>query len=166
MDPSFPWSHPWILLQLRWWCLYKWIASCQALCLFEGFALELWMNDSQQSWLSRKTRNLTLPEVTVNRWSVCSAQFSHSVMSSSLQPHGPQHARPSCPSPTSVVYSDSCPLSWWCHPTNSSPSPPAFILSQHQGLFQWVRFLHQVAKVFEFQLQHQPLQWIFRTDFL
>ena len=47
-----------------------------------------------------------------------------------------------------------------------SPSPPAFNLSQHQGLFQWVSSLHQVAKVLEFQLQHQSFQWIFRTDFL
>ena len=47
-----------------------------------------------------------------------------------------------------------------------SPSPPAFNLSQHQCLFQWVSSLHQVAKVLEFQLQHQSFQWIFRTDFL
>ena len=47
-----------------------------------------------------------------------------------------------------------------------SLSPPAFNLSQHQGLFQWVSSLHQVAKVLEFQLQHQSFQWIFRTDFL
>ena len=51
------------------------------------------------------------------------------------------------------------------HPL-SSPSPPAFSLSQHQGLFQWVTSSHQVAKVLEFQLQHQSFQWIFRTDFL
>ena len=51
------------------------------------------------------------------------------------------------------------------HPLLSS-SPPAFNLCQHQGLFQWVRSLHQVAKVLELQLQHQPFQWIFRTDFL
>ena len=50
------------------------------------------------------------------------------------------------------------------HPL-SSPFPPAFNLSQHQGLFQWVSSLHQVAKVLEFQLQHQSFQWIFRTDF-
>ena len=49
------------------------------------------------------------------------------------------------------------------HPL-SSPSPPAFNLSQHQGLFKWVSSLHQVAKVLE--LQHQSFQWIFRTDFL
>ena len=51
------------------------------------------------------------------------------------------------------------------HPL-SSPSPPAFNLSQHQGLFQWVSSSHQVAKVLEFQLQHQSFQWVFRVDFL
>ena len=51
------------------------------------------------------------------------------------------------------------------HPL-SSPSPLAFNISQHQGLFQWVSSLHQVAKILEFQLQHQFFQWIFRTDFL
>ena len=51
------------------------------------------------------------------------------------------------------------------HPL-SSPSPPAPNLSQHQGLFKWVRSLHQVAKVLEFQLQHQSFQWTPRTDFL
>ena len=51
------------------------------------------------------------------------------------------------------------------HPL-SFPSPPTFSLSQHQGLFQWVSSSHQVAKVLEFQLQHQSFQWIFRTDFL
>ena len=49
------------------------------------------------------------------------------------------------------------------HPL-SSTSPPAFSLSQHQGLFKWVNSLHQVAKVLE--LQHQSFQWIFSTDFL
>ena len=47
-----------------------------------------------------------------------------------------------------------------------SPSPPAFSLCQHQGLFQWIGSFHQVAKVLEFQLQHQSFQWIFRTDLL
>ena len=51
------------------------------------------------------------------------------------------------------------------HPL-SPPSPPAFNLSQHQGLFKWVSSSHQVARVLEFQLQHQSFQWIFRTDFL
>ena len=46
----------------------------------------------------------------------------------------------------------------------SSAAPLAFSLSQHQGLFQWVSSLHHMAKVLEFQLQHQSFQWIFRTD--
>ena len=48
----------------------------------------------------------------------------------------------------------------------SPPSSPTFNLSPNQGLFQWVSSLHQMPKVLEFQLQHQFLQWIFRTDFL
>ena len=51
------------------------------------------------------------------------------------------------------------------HPL-SSRSPPAFNLSQHQGLFQWVSSSHQIAKVLEFQLRHQSFQWIFRTNFI
>ena len=51
------------------------------------------------------------------------------------------------------------------HPP-STPYPPTFDLPQHQSLFQWVGSSHQVAKVLESQLQHQPFQWIFRTDFL
>ena len=50
------------------------------------------------------------------------------------------------------------------HPL-SPPSPPTFNLSQHQGLFQWVSSLHQVAKVLEFQLQHQSLQWVIQDWF-
>ena len=48
-----------------------------------------------------------------------SVQSSHSVMSDSLRPHEPQHARPPCPSPTPRVYPNLCPLCWWCHPTIS-----------------------------------------------
>ena len=69
----------------------------------------------------------------------------------------------------SRVYSNSCPLSGDAiQPSHllSSLSPPAFNLSQHQGLFKWISSSHQVAKVLEFQLQHQSFQWIFRTDFL
>ena len=70
-------------------------------------------------------------------------QFSRSVISNSLRPHGLQHARPPCPSPTSEVYPNSCPLSWWCHPTISSsfvpfssrlqsfPASGSFPMSQH-----------------------------------
>ena len=62
-------------------------------------------------------------------------------------------------------------IHWVCDaiqpsPPLSSPSCPAFNLSQYQGLFKWISSLHQVAKVLKFQLQHQSFQWIFRMDFL
>ena len=53
-----------------------------------------------------------------------SVQFSHSVVSNSLRPHGLQHARLPCPSPTPGVYLNSCSLSRWCHPTISSSVVP------------------------------------------
>ena len=53
-----------------------------------------------------------------------SLQFSCSVMSGSLQPHGLQHARLPCPSQTPRVYSNACPSTWWCHPTISSSVIP------------------------------------------
>ena len=80
--------------------------------------------------------------------------FSHSVLSDSLWPHGLQHTRLPCPLPSPRVFSNSCPLSQWCHPTISF-STATLHLSQYQGLFRWVDSSHQVAKVLEFQLQHQ-----------
>ena len=153
-------------------------------------------------------------------------------MSDSLSPHGLQHTRLPCPSPSPGACSNSCLLSRWCHPTISysvdpfssclqsfpasvqfswvsqscptlcdpmncsmpglsghhqlseftqthvhrvgdaiqpshslfSPSPPAPNPSQHHSLFQWVNSSHEVAKVLEFQLQHQSFQSTPRTD--
>ena len=92
-----------------------------------------------------------------------------------MRPYEPQHARSLCPSQAPGVYQthvhrvgDAIQPS---HPL-SSPYPPALNLSQHQGLFQWVSSLHQVAKVLEFQFQHQSFQWThpglisFRMDWL
>ena len=100
-------------------------------------------------------------------------QFSRSVMSNSLQPHEPQHARPPCPSPTPGVHSNPCPLSWWCHPTISSlssPSPPALNLSQHQGLFKGVSFHIRWPKYWSFSFNISPSSehagLIFRMDWL
>ena len=87
-----------------------------------------------------------------------------------LQPHGLQHTRLLCPSPSSWVCSNTH-VHWVSDTIQPShpllpPSPPAFSLSQHQALFQWVSSSHQMAKVFELQLQHQSFQGIFRVDFL
>ena len=92
-------------------------------------------------------------------------------MSNSLRPHGQQHVGLPFPSQSPGVCSNSCPLSQWYHPTISPPWPPspAFNLSQHQGLFQWVGSSHQVPKVLGLQFQHQSLQRVlglisFRID--
>ena len=62
---------------------------------------------------------------TLGFFIICkSVQFSHSVVSNSLKLHGLQDARPPCPSPAPRVYSNSCPLSQWCHPTTSSSVIP------------------------------------------
>ena len=69
-------------------------------------------------------------------------QFSSSVVSDSLRPHELQRARPPCPSPTPGVYSNSCPLSWWCHPTISSSVVPFFCPQSFpaSGSFQMSEF--------------------------
>ena len=97
-----------------------------------------------------------------------SVQFSRSVLSDSLQPHGLQHARPPCPSPIPGVYSNSCSLSPWCHSAISSsillllvsviPSIRVFS-NESVLLIRW-------PKYWGFQLQYQSFQWVFRTDFL
>ena len=96
-------------------------------------------------------------------------QFSCSIISDSLQPDGLQHARLPCPSLTHRAYSNSCPLSWRCHPTilssvitfcsclQSFPASGSFPISQS---------LASVGQNLEFQLQNQFFQSKFRTDFL
>ena len=88
--------------------------------------------------------------------------LSCSFMSNSLQPHGLQHARLPCPSLSPGVCSNLGNVIQLSHPL-SSLSPPAFNLSQYQGLFQWVSS-SQVDKALELQLQNQSFQSIFRID--
>ena len=74
-----------------------------------------------------------------------------------------------CPSPTPGVYPNSCPLSRWCHPTISPSVVPLLHLPSifpSISLFKWLSCSHQVAKVLEFQPQHQCFQWTPRTDLL
>ena len=98
-----------------------------------------------------------------------SVQFSFSVLSDSLRPHGLQ--QPGLPVHHQLPELTQTHVRWVIDATQSShplssPSPPAFNLTQHNGLFQWVSSSQQVAKVLEFYLQHQSFQWIFRMDFL
>ena len=133
--------------------------------LFWGRAVQILRKISHSIWWGGNSGDF----IFLNKESVSLVQFSNSVVSDFLRPHGLQHTRPTCPSPTPRVHSNSCP---WVgdaiHPSHPllTPSPPAFNLSQNQGLFQWVSSLHQVAKVLEFQLQHQSFQWTPRTDLL
>ena len=114
---------------------------------------------------SRKSRSPS----TFSVLCICSLHFSCSVVSSVYNPMD-------CRTPGFPVHHQLLELTQthvhWVdddiqpsHPL-SSLSLPAFNLSQHQGLFQWVNSSHRVAKVLELQLHHQSFQWIFRTDFL
>ena len=110
---------------------------------------------------------IELPMVFFTEFS--SVQFNCSVVSDSLRPMDcstpglPVHHQLPGFTQTHVYW-----VSDAIQPSHrlSSPSPPAFNLSQHQGLLQWVSSLHHVAKVLAFHLQHQSFQWTFRIDFL
>ena len=103
-----------------------------------------------------------------------SVQFSHSVVSNSLWPHGLQHARPPCPSPTPGVYPNSCSLSRWCHLTISSSVAPfssclqSFTSSgsfQMSELFAWGgQSLGVSASISVLPMNTQD--WSFRMDWL
>ena len=129
--------------------------------------LKSWQQIRERPWAG--TTNLSHFQI-VKLQKLSSVQFSHSVVSDSLWPHGLKHVRPPCPSPTPGVYQNSCPLSWWCHPTISSSVVPFSSCPQSfpasGSFFQWVNSSHEVAKVLEFQLQHQSIQWTPRTDLL
>ena len=130
-----PETHQGILV---FWALDAWtscLATCNKSCTF------LHHNATSVDWLY-----------------YVQVQFSHSVVSDSLWPHGLQHTRFPCPSPTPRLYSTH--IHWVCDAIKISQPlssfSPAFNLSQHQGLFKWVSSSHQVAKVLEFQLQINP----------
>ena len=78
----------------------------------------------------------------ISLWLFSSVHFSHSVLSDSLWPHGLQHARPPCSSPTLGLYSNSCPLSPWSYPTISSSIIPFSCLQSFpaSGAFQMSQF--------------------------
>ena len=105
-----------------------------------------------------------------NLWNlqICSVQFS-SVAQSCLTLCDPMNcSTPGLPVHHQLPESTQTRVHWVgdaIQPSHhlSSPSPPALNLSQHQGLFKWVSSSHQVAKVLEFQLQHQSFQWTPRT---
>ena len=113
-----------------------------------GFAIK------KNNWKSLSWA-IFLPFPYLFSFQIFSVQFSHSVMSNSLQPDGLQHARPPCPLSTLRVYSNSCPLSRWCHPAISSSVVPFSSCLQSfpaSGSLQMSQFY---ASAIEFQLQYQ-----------
>ena len=137
-------SHVWLLET-------TWTAASQAPLSMEFSRQKYWSGlsfscpgDLPNPWI--KPRSPTLQQILYHlsckgslRMLTVSVQFSYSVMSDSLRLHGQHHTRPPCPSPTPRVYSNSCPLSWWCHPNISSsvgPSPPTdcIVLIDSKGL--------------------------------
>ena len=104
----------------------------------------------------------------VSTWVQCSVQsLSHVWLCDPMDCSTPDLP---CPSPTLGAYSNSCPLSRWCHPTISSSFVPFSSCLQSfpaSGSFQMSQFFASDGiKVLEFQLQHQSFQWTFRTDFV
>ena len=137
-----PWLRTWLSL------------FSQTACLFHYLSLD---------------KNLVLGKQSSYLLLFSSVQFSCSVVSNSLDPMNrstpglPVHHQ--LPESTQTHVHRVGDAIQPSHPL-SSPSPPVLSLSQHQGLFKWVSSLHQVAKVLEFQLQHQSFQWTPRTDLL
>ena len=92
---------------------------------------------------------------TIISFSLYSVRFSRSVMSNSLQPHGLQHARFPCLSPTSGACSNSCPLSWWCHPTSSFSVIEFLILTHILEAIAHNKFQGSVLGIFFKQTKHK-----------
>ena len=118
------------------------------------------------------------PKIQIFNTLTIHPQFNHSVVSNSLWPHGLQHARPPCPSPTPGVYSNSCPLSQWCHPTISCSVVPFFSCLQSfpaSGSFPMSQFfasggqstgVSASASVLPMNIQDWfPLGWTFWISF-
>ena len=149
----------------RWGYQTIWLASWEIYMQVKKQQLELDM-ELQTGCKLGKEYNKTVACHPAYLTYMQSQLSSVSVVFDSLWSHGLQYAGLPCPSPLPRAYSTHVQwLSDNIQPSYplSSPSQPTFNHSQNQGLSQWVNSSHQVAKVLEFQLQHQR---IFRTDFL
>ena len=125
------------------------------------WALAAWISCQQKLYFSSHHNAMS-----VDWLYYVQVQFSCSALFDYLWPHGLQHAGFLCPSPTPRVYSNSCPLNLWYHLILCCPLLPPSSIFPASGSFQRVSSSHHVAKILEFQLQHQSFQWVFRTDLL
>ena len=113
---------------------------------------QMWLSDwlrTQGSWLHFLLTIRDYPQAIFNSGEFSSVPFSHSVVSDSSRHRGLQHIRLPCPSPTPSAYSNSCPLSWWCHPTISSSVIPFSSCLQSfpaSGCFPMCQFFPSVGQ--------------------
>ena len=137
-------------------------------CYMNGWLNKyIWSLQGEEVALCKALSPNSNPSATVSHDILSVFNSVQSVLSSSLRPHGLQHARPPCPSSSLGVYSNSRPLSrWWHLSTSSSVVPFSSCLQSFpaSGSFQLSQSSHEVAKVLEFQLQYQSFQWTLRTD--
>ena len=130
----------------------------------------LWIKVKEESEKAGLKLNIKKTKIMASS-PISSVQFSSVAQSCPTLCDPMNHSTPGLPVHHQLPESTQTHVHWVSdtiqpsHPL-SSPSPPALKLSQHQGLFQWVSSSHQVAKVLEFQLQHQSFQWTPRTDLL
>ena len=159
----------WIGQRAKWFDNFLWSVDGR---LFSSFVEE---RETKESFVSNIKVFLQM-----SSWQelvfIHSVQFSRLVVSDSLWPHGLQHSRPPCPSPTARVYSNSCPLSPWCHPTISSSVGPFSCLQSlpASGSFRMSQFLTSggqitgvsaLASVFPMIIQDWfPLGWTGSTS--
>ena len=139
----------------------------------------LWRWSNSQNWTSNKlvpnrkrsTAKLYMLSLCLFNLYVSSVQFSSVPLPCLTLCDPTNHSTPGLPVHQQLLGSTQIHVHWVgdaiqpSHPLLSL-SPPALSLSQHEGLFTWVKSSHQVAKVLKFQLQHQSFQWIPRTDLL
>ena len=150
MLPLFPHLFAMKLWEMMPWCELFWMLSFKPTFPLSSFTtIKRFFSSSLSSAIS-------------------SVQLSRSIMSHDLRNHGLQNPRPPCPSPTANIYSNSCPLSQWYHPTISFSVIP--FSSRFQSFPIWVfsneSVLHiRWLKILEFQPQHHSFQQIFTTFF-
>ena len=149
---------PWVFLVAQWLKKKKSVCQCGGR-RFSPWSGKIPLASDQLSQCAAATESKIEPG-SRSHWSPCTRR--------PLSASG-EAPRWEVPSHSWKVAPTHCPLRRWCHPAVSPsiiPSPPAPSPSRHHGLFQWVSSSHQVAKVLEFQPQHQSFQWTPRTDLL
>ena len=146
-----------------------WETGRTGLQIARYFQETLWAQVLASSHTKKKKKTTKITKGDIYFLWLSAVQFSHSVGSNSLWPHGLQHARLPCPSPTPGVYSSPCPLSWWCHLTLSSSVIPFSSCLQSfpaSGSFQMSQFFASGGQSIGVSASAQSFQWIFRTDLL